>query len=249
MAKILLVHGAFQGGWVWSETAADLSAHGHEVHRPTLSGCGYLHHGLRNGIDLNTYIQDVSNYIQFEALDDVVLVAHSFSGMICGAVAMRTPHLVNRVVYVDAIIPETDRSFVDIAGEAFRHMLESHRTKGGRVMPWPLQVFGVPDHKSAWFQSRLCDFPEASFHTRLPGEFAPSAVPAAYITCLRTPSPFIRAMAAKAARYGWHVSELDSGHSPMTSNSSELARLVHAYAAAEEAPLKDLFDDATRVAR
>lgn len=233
MSTMLLVHGAFQGGWVWSETAAALAQRGHAVHRPTLSGCGYLHHGFRNGYDLNTYIQDISNYIQFEGLDDFILVAHSYSGMICGAVASRTPHLINRVIYVDALLPETNRSFVDIAGEGFRHMLEAHKTKGGRIMPWPLQVFGVPDEKADWFRTRLCDFPESAFTAPFPGEFDPTAVPAAYITCEKTPSPFIRAMAGKAERYGWHLSTLDSGHCSMTSHPRELADILDGIARME----------------
>ncbi len=233
MATYLLTHGAFQGGWVWREVAATLASQGHTVHAPTLTGCGYLHHGFREGVDLNTYIQDISNYLQFEALDDVILVAHSFSGLVCGAIATRTPHLLRRVVYVDAVIPESRRSFVDIAGEAFSHMLESHKGKGGRIKPWPLQVFGVPEKKAEWFQARLCDFPEAAFRTRFPGEYEPDAVPTTYVSCQRTPTPFIRAMAGKAERFGWIVSELDSGHCPMASNSTALAVRLAACAEVE----------------
>lgn len=233
MANFLLIHGAFQGGWVWSETAAALRELGHGVHSPTLSGCGHLHHSMRRGLDLNTYIQDMANYILFEGLSQVTIVASSFAGMICGALAMRTPHLVRRAVYLDALIPESNRSFVETAGESFHHMLEAHRLKGGRIQPWPLQVFGVDADKADWFRPRLCDFPEAAFRTPFPGEFDPLSVDSVYIACQRTPSPFIRAMASKAERYGWPVLPLDSGHCPMASCPRRLASLLGATARME----------------
>ena len=226
MATFVLVHGAFQGGWVWRETAEVLHSLGHVAFAPTLTGCGYLHHGSREGTGLHDYIDDVSNFLAFEEIDDAVLVAHSFSGMICSAVMMRTPHLLRRVVFVDAIIPDSNRTFVETAGEAFRHMLAAHRANGWRIRPWPLKVFGVSGSKSDWFRSRLADFPEAPFHTPFPGEFDPSSVPASHIACRETTSPFIRAMADKARAFGWPVAEMDGGHCPMVGSPETLADLL-----------------------
>ncbi|WP_027185993.1 alpha/beta fold hydrolase [Desulfovibrio inopinatus] len=226
MAKFLFVHGAFQGAWVWREVSDILQSMGHETHIPTLSGCGYLHHGGREGIDLNTFIQDISNYIYFEELDDVVLVGHSYSGLICGAIMMGTPHLLHQAILVDTIIPQSNRSFVDTAGEAFRHMLESHRVGNWKIKPWPLNVFGVPESRGPWFSARLCDFPESAFLTPFPSEFDPTCVPVSFITCTATASPFIRAMAGKARSFGWSVTELNSGHCPMVTHPQELAAML-----------------------
>ena len=227
MATFVLVHGAFQGGWVWREVAAALRGRGHEVFAPTLSGCGHLHHGAREGLGLHAYVQDVDGLLQFEGLDQAVLVAHSYSGMICGAAMMRAAHLLRRAVFVDALIPDSNASFADVAGEAFRHMLEAHRVNGWRVRPWPLPVFGAPPERAAWFAQRLCDFPLAAFTAPFPGEFDPSAVETSFIACRHTASPFIRAMAGKAAKLGWPVAELDSAHCPMLACPAALADLLH----------------------
>lgn len=222
MTDYLLIHGAFQGGWVWRDVAAGLRSRGHRVHTPTLTGCGHLHHGAREGIDLNTYIQDALNYLQFEDIGDVVLAAHSFSGLVAGAVMTRLPHLIRRAVFVDAVLPEPGRSFAETAGEAFRLMMDTHRVNGWRVKPWPLHVFGVPEARAEWFRNRLCDFPAAAFETPFPGEFDPRAAEAVFVAGRQTTSPFIRAMADKARRFGWPVAELDSGRCPMVSHPEEL---------------------------
>ena len=227
MATFVLVHGAFQGGWVWNEVAKILGTYGHETHAPTLSGCGYLSDGLRQGIDLHTHIQDVSNYLHYHDLRDVILVAHSYSGMVCAAAALRAPLLVRRVIFVDAVIPDSNSSFAHMAGEAFNAMLDCHRVGGWKVKPWPLNAFGVPEHTSSWFGVRLREFPEAAFTTPFPGEFEANAMDAAYIDCSKTANRFISSMAEKAAGLGWPLSRLDSDHSPMTTNPAGLAAHLH----------------------
>jgi len=235
MATYVLVHGAFQGGWVWRDVARQLAAQGHDVHAPTLSGCGHLHHGLRKGVDLHTYVQDILNYLQFEELRDVVLVAHSYSGMVCGAAAMRVPHLIRRLVFADAVIPQSDTPFADMMGEVFRHLLDSHTVGGWRVKPWPAHVFGVPEDRAAWFMARACEFPLAAFTTPFPGEFDPKVVEGACITCTATANRVINAMADKAALLGWPVLPLAANHSPMTTHPAELAALLHKIVAAKAA--------------
>ncbi|MFV0436154.1 MAG: alpha/beta fold hydrolase [Desulfopila sp.] len=231
MATILFVHGAFQGGWVWRDTARVLRELGHDVHTPTLSGCGFLNHGMREGVDLNTLIQDVVNYLHFFGLQKTILVAHSFSGMIVSAVMSNAPHAIDQAVFVDAIIPEKGRSFAETAGEAFRHMLSSHRVNGWKVKPWPLQVFGVSEkevgaERAHWFGNRLCTFPVQPFLSPFPGEFEPTAVPVSYISCTKTVSPFIRAMAKKAADFDWPVTEIETGHCPMITHHKALAEKI-----------------------
>ena len=91
MANFFFVHGAFQGGWVWGKVAEMLRTRGHDVHTPTLSGCGYLAKDTDEEINLDNFISDIRNYIEFEDLSEIILVAHSFSGMICGALMMHIP--------------------------------------------------------------------------------------------------------------------------------------------------------------
>lgn len=230
MASFVLVHGAFQGGWVWKDVVARLQAAGHDAHVPTLSGCGYLSNGFKEGLGLHAYIQDVSNYFFFHDLTDVILVAHSYSGMVCAAVAQRMPQLIRRLVFVDAVIPESNRSFADLGGEAFQSMLEVHRTANWKVRPWPLPVFGVPENRADWFAPRLRDFPEAAFTALFPGEFDPGSVSSAFVACGATRNPLIRSMADRAGQLGWPVSSLDSDHSPMTTHPAQLADLLRGFA-------------------
>lgn len=226
MATFVLVHGAFQGGWVWEKVADLLRTRGHDVHTPTLSGCGYLAKEIHQEINLDAYIADIRNYIEFEDLSEIILIAHSFSGMVCGALMMQIPERIRHAVFIDAIIPEPQRSFVDIAGEPFRLMLEKHRREDGAVRPWPLQVFGVTGPEASWFEARLRPFSYKTFDTPFPGSFDPRLVPTSYISCQETISPFIRAMVEKARWHDWPLQTINSGHCPMVTSPFELCQAI-----------------------
>ncbi|NLZ18476.1 MAG: alpha/beta hydrolase [Desulfobulbaceae bacterium] len=226
MATFVLVHGAFQGAWVWQKVSILLQEQGHIVHTPTLTNCGYLFTKNRVDIDLGSYIADISRYLEFEDINDCVLAGHSYSGMICGAVMMQLPQRIRQMVFIDAMIPESGCSFADIAGEPFQQMLQRNRMEHDQVKPWPVEVFGVGPDDAPWFTTRLRPFPLQAFHSPFPGDFDPTILPASLITCTKTASPFIRAMAAKAARYSWPVDVLDSGHCPMVTNPEDLAAIL-----------------------
>jgi len=228
MATLLLTHGAFQGGWVWQKAAPLLRARGHAVHAPTLSGCGHLARSVRPEDDLNGYIQDMVNYLDMEDLKDVTIVGHSFSGLICGAVMMQCPGRIRQAIFVDAAIPQSNRSFVEIAGEQFSQMLQMHHLENDLVRPWPAKVFGVAAAEADWFEARLRPFPYRAFHTPFPGVFDPAITPVNHIACLRTMSPFIREMAEKARAYSWPTYELDSGHCPMIACPEQLVEIMDA---------------------
>lgn len=226
MSTFLFVHGAFQGGWVWRQVAGILARNGHDVHTPTLSGCGYLSPVKADWGDLGTYIDEVVRYVEMEDLTNVILVAHSFSGMICSAVMMRTPARIRHAVFVDAMIPEQGRSFADIAGEPFMQMLQKHRSEDGSIAPWPLPVFGVNGDGAQWFAPRLRPFPGQAFTSPFPDPFDPHRVRTSYISCQETMSPFIRAMAGKAGEYGWPMLALNSGHCPMVTCPANLVKAI-----------------------
>jgi pimeloyl-ACP methyl ester carboxylesterase len=227
MATFLFVHGAFQGGWVWRKAAALLRSQRHEVHTPTLSGCGYLSQDLPRERVLDIYINEMTEYLQIEDLTDVILVAHSFSGMICGAIMMHAPQRIQQAVFIDAVIPENHRSFVEIAGAPFQQMLAHHRMDGGQVRPWPAKVFGVDGTEAKWFESRLRPFSHQAFWGPFPGTFDPAVIKTSFIGCRQTMSPFIRAMAGKAQAYQWPLFELDTGHCPMITCPAELVQTIN----------------------
>jgi len=104
-ATFVIVHGAWGGGWDWKHVDQLLTADGNKVYRPTLTGQGERSHLASTNIDLDTHIQDVVNVILWEDLHDVVLVGHSYGGMVITGVADRVPDRIRHVVYLDAFVP------------------------------------------------------------------------------------------------------------------------------------------------
>jgi pimeloyl-ACP methyl ester carboxylesterase len=110
MATFVLVHGSWAGGVVWRQLAPRLRKAGHVVYAPTLTGIGERKHLLNREIDLDTHIQDVIGVIDDEDLSDIVLVGHSYGGMVISGVADRVPEKVASLVYLDAFVPENGQS-------------------------------------------------------------------------------------------------------------------------------------------
>ena len=114
----VLVHGAWGGGWAWRGVDSLLTAQGHTVYRPTLTGLGERVHLFNAEVDLSTHIQDVVNTILFEELDDVVLMGHSYGGMVVTGVADRLPDRIRHLVYLDAFLPESGEAVATIRGQS-----------------------------------------------------------------------------------------------------------------------------------
>ena len=112
----VLTHGAWAGGWEWKQVGDALDGMGHTVYRPTLTGQGERVHLASGDVDLDTHINDVVNLIKFEGLDDVVLMGHSYGGMVVTGVADRIPDRIKTLVYVDAAVPEDGETAFDAFG-------------------------------------------------------------------------------------------------------------------------------------
>ncbi|MBI3023907.1 MAG: alpha/beta fold hydrolase, partial [Thaumarchaeota archaeon] len=120
MTTFVLVPGAWLGGWAWKKVAPLLEKEGHEVHSITLTGMGDRVHLASKDVDIETAVQDVLNVINYNDLDDFVLVGHSFAGKVVAAVADRVPKKVRVLLYLDAFRPRKVRtpqgSFTDAIG-------------------------------------------------------------------------------------------------------------------------------------
>src|SRR5499427_985914 len=114
MATFVLVHGGWAGSVVWRELAPRLRKAGHDVYAPTLTGIGERKHLLSREIDLDTHIQDVIGVIDEEDLSDIILVGHSYGGMVISGVADRVPEKVATLVYLDAFVPENGQSLFNL---------------------------------------------------------------------------------------------------------------------------------------
>jgi pimeloyl-ACP methyl ester carboxylesterase len=115
VATFVLVHGAWAGSLAWKPIEHRLRKAAHEVLRPTLTGLGERKHLLNRSIDLETHIQDVLGVIDYEDLADIVLVGHSYGGMVVTGVADRVPDKIGSLVYLDAFVPENGESLAAVA--------------------------------------------------------------------------------------------------------------------------------------
>jgi pimeloyl-ACP methyl ester carboxylesterase len=112
--SFVLIHGATAGGWTWRAVRDLLTAAGHRVFTPSLTGLGERSHLTWSRIDLDVHVQDVVNVFRFERIDDAVLVGHSYGGMVVtGAVDRLAPAAVRRIIYLDAIVPRDGDAALD----------------------------------------------------------------------------------------------------------------------------------------
>jgi pimeloyl-ACP methyl ester carboxylesterase len=120
MATFVLVHGSSGGGWVWRAVAAGLRAAGHEAWAPTLTGMGERVHLANPAVGLDTHVLDVVNVLNYEDLREVVLVGHSYGGVVITGVAERDPARLAHLVYLDALVPADGQAMVDFYPPAVR---------------------------------------------------------------------------------------------------------------------------------
>ncbi|HEY7032922.1 MAG TPA: alpha/beta hydrolase [Thermomicrobiales bacterium] len=130
MATIVLVHGGWTGGWRWRPAIGPLRAAGHEVFAPTLTGLGERVHLARPDIDLDTHVLDVFNLLVAEDLSTVVLVGHSYGGLVITGVADRCPERIGHLIYLDAFVPHDGESLLDLVAPEARQMIDDGRRDG-----------------------------------------------------------------------------------------------------------------------
>ena len=130
---IVIVHGAWGGAWAFRKVDAELRAKGYNVYRPQLTGLGDRVHLARPDVGLSTHIEDVVNTILFEDLHDIVLVGHSYGGMVITGVADRVPDRIRKLIYVDALVPNDGESLMSIFGN--RNEFLKNMVKGDYIVP------------------------------------------------------------------------------------------------------------------
>ena len=137
MATFVLVHGGGHGGWCYSRVSPLLRAAGHEVYAPTLTGLGERKHLLRPDIDLDTHITDIVHVLEYEDLEDVILLGHSYGGMVITGVADRAGSRIRRLVYLDAAHPRNGESLADVTPEMMAFAQSELRVDGIELVMFP----------------------------------------------------------------------------------------------------------------
>lgn len=238
--NVVLVHGAWHGGWCWRAVAGRLRAAGHAVYAPTLTGLGERAHLLRDDTGLATHIDDVCALLRCEELEDVLLVGHSFAGLVISGVADRMPQHLRRLVYLDALVVDAGRSALSaFPAEVQRERARTIDAEGLRMaIPSP-EKFGVTDPAHvAWLQRRLTPHPLKAYTDPLTLQHRlGNGLPRTYIA-VTDPwyAPLAAIRAAVRAQPDWDWRELAAGHDAMLTSPEALAALLDELARAGAAP-------------
>jgi pimeloyl-ACP methyl ester carboxylesterase len=230
MPTFVLVHGTGHGGWCWQRVAPLLRAAHADVHAPTLTGVSDRCHLQKCGVDLSTHITDVTNLLFYEDLHDVVLVGHSYGGMVITGVAAKAAERLGQLVYLDAYVPDEGESEVDLWPADMRAAIESdaQASDGLRAPPSP-ELLGINDAELAeWVRERITPHPVATYLEPPPPATAESsALPRTYISCTQGPLvPVFGRFADKARATNWSVRELATGHEAMLTAPDAVAELL-----------------------
>ena len=113
MTNIVLIPGSWLGAWAWRDVTPRLRAEGHDVHELTLTGFGDRAHLAQRGVDFETHVADILGHLETEELDDVVLVAHSYSGSVGTVAATRAAERIRKLVYVAGFVPESGKTLFE----------------------------------------------------------------------------------------------------------------------------------------
>ena len=224
----LVCHGAWSAGWAWKKMHPLMQAAGHRLVTPSYTGLGERAHLANPSIDLDAHIEDVLNVIKYEDLRDIVLIGHSYGGMVATGVADRARDKVRQLIYIDAFVPKDGQSLLDLNEVARPRMQELAKSGDGwRVPPNPTPS-DTPPADVEWLSTRRVDMPVKCFETKLKLQGGPLTLPRSYIYATRiTPAdtfgPFARETKSDPA---WNYYEIDASHSPNVTAPEALMALL-----------------------
>jgi len=228
MTNIVLIHGAYQGGWIWQRVVSRLTAQGHRVLAPSLDGCAERRHALRPGITTETHAAEIADLLFFEDMHDVVLVGTSSGGMVACKAAELSRERVGRLVLADALALFDGECIPDIVKRPTAVTTDlttgpSREDAAGRMFA------SLDDATKAWALERYTPHPVAAMRDRvkLPN-FWQQSWKASVIWCRQAQNPGEAHQRRAAEKLGaaWH--ELDTGHYPMVTAAEDLSRLITA---------------------
>ncbi len=226
MATIVLVHGAYQGGWIWQHVVSRLTTGGHRVYAPSLDGCAERRHALRPGISTETHAAEIADLLFFEDLRDVVLVGTSSGGMVVCSAAERARDRIGRLVFIDALALLDGECIGDIVNRTARVTTDlasgpTREDAAGRMFA------SLEEPTKSWTLDRYTPHPVAAMNDRvkLP-QFWQQTWNASVVWCRQAANPGEAHQRRTAQKLGakWH--ELDTGHYPMLTAAEETARLI-----------------------
>lgn len=233
MSTFVLVHGAWGGAWIWRRILGPLRTAGHEAHAVTLTGDGERAHLRRADISLQDHINDVLGLIEAEELRDIVLVGHSYGGLVITGVAdalmARGKGHLKQLVYVDAMVPLPGEGWgAGHPPEIVKARLAAAKAHDNALPPPDPNGFGLNDEDRAWLLRRHVPHPFGMYRVPLHFDGARwAALPRCFVDCTQPAYPTIDAMRARVrSQPGWQIVEIATGHFPMVSTPQALLDLL-----------------------
>jgi len=225
----VLVHGAWHGGWCWRRVVPLLREAGHEVHTPTLTGLGERAHLARPDTDLDTHVSDVQMLLEAEELQNVVLVGHSYAGMVITGVADRVPQRIRRLVYLDAFVPENGKALIDYVSPEHAERQRAQGEKTGTVGPMPAAALGLTRAEDIdWVMRRQVNQPYRTLAQPLnfTNEALLTRLPKTFVNCHSATGTFDQF--ARRIRHdpSWQYLEMHTGHDAMVIDPQATASVL-----------------------
>jgi pimeloyl-ACP methyl ester carboxylesterase len=230
VATFVVAHGAWSAAWAWKKMRPLLRAAGHALWTPSYTGLGERAHLASAAIDLDTHIRDVVGVLDMEDLHDVVLIGHSYGGMVATGVAERARGRIAQLIYLDAFVPRNGQCLFDLQGAEVRErMRELARMSGDgwQLPPNPMPA-DTPAADVAWAAGRRLPQPIKTFEQALRLDENMPPPPRSYIYCRRIgPTDVFRQFAERAQREsGWRHFEIDASHNPHITAPHALLELL-----------------------
>jgi pimeloyl-ACP methyl ester carboxylesterase len=207
-----------------------MAAAGHTFFTPTQTGLGERAHLSNPSIDLETHIADVLAVLDVEDLRDVVLLGHSYGGMIATAVADRAPDRIAKMIYVDAFVPRDGQSLAALVGpDVFEEMRASAAAGDGWRIPSPPIAPDTSPEDRAWIEVRRTPQPLKCFEQVVKLRNGEPRMPRTYIRAMNNKQQIFGQFADRArTESGWTSLEIASTHSPNVTAPAELMGLLEA---------------------
>ncbi len=241
MATYVLVSGAGLGGWTWQKVTRLLEANGHTVYAPSLTGAGDRALVLSPDVDLKTHVSDVTNLLIYEDLEDVVLVGHSYGGVVITGTADRVYDRVGKLVYLDAPMGLSHTEIFPAAGDPGQFPRQV--IDGVELMVFPSEdlvaFYGITDPDEVkWTMQRMTPHPWKASEQRLvlknPSEL--EAIPRYHIVASRTVELGAHDGLPATERAEGRFFQVDGPHALMVTAPQAIAELLTKIAS-DEAPV------------
>lgn len=217
----VIVHGAWGGSWAFKKVDSLLSEKGCIVYRPSLTGQGERMHLANSTIGLNTHIKDVINLILYEDLKEIILVGHSYGGMVVTGVADSLPNRIKKLIYLDAFVPQNGETMLSISG-SMENWFTKMNVNGFAVPNWvaagKLPPKDVP-HSFKTFTDTII------LNNKLRELISTTYI----LTVAKGTNPGkddFAPQADRAKKKGWPILQLEADHNPQWSTTEKLVEML-----------------------